>query len=162
MHIVHRWWSLTARTPKKRFIVKGRRHMPSPSLVNSPVLGEELSHFHWSAPLMAGSIFCKKNEKRPPPPQCSHYVQYCTMTKHRIRGCCISVFPFGLRLIFLFCFLGSEHQQYKSMVIYCDSVMFLWLKKKKWKISFFVRSFGFWKLHFINTVIKTNALHGNI
>lgn len=45
--------------------------MPSPLPVNSQVVDKKLSHYHYSTPLMARSIFCKKKDKKrmklPPP-----------------------------------------------------------------------------------------------
>lgn len=107
---------------------------------------------------MAGTIFCKKTKgqkkERPfsPTSWCYHYVQYCTMTKHKIGGCCISVSPFGLRLISLEASVSSI----KSMVIYCDSVMFSLIKKEKVE-----NPVGFCRVSQVRTVIKTNAEHGD-
>lgn len=53
----------------------------------------------------------------------------------KMGGCCISVSPFDSRPFFS-PLSWKQATTKKSMVIYCDSVMFLWLKK--WKISLLV------------------------
>lgn len=81
---------------------------------------------------MAGSIFYKKKKGQKkntrPPPWCSHNVQYCTMTLKK--GAVASQFlHLDWDLFSSLVSLEAGISSIKSMIIYCDSVMFLWLKK---------------------------------
>lgn len=97
-------------------------HVPSPLHVNSWIWFLMKNHLVSLECTIDGWIyyFLRKRQKkdRGPPSSsspsswCSHDVQYCTITKLKKGGCCISVSPFGLRLIFLV--LGSKHPQYKK------------------------------------------------
>lgn len=70
---------------------------------------------------------------------CSHHVQYCTMTKHKKRGCCISVSVWIETYFPLFCFsLEASISSTKHGYLLWQCHVSLIKKKKTLKIWAFV------------------------